>query len=191
MFNLSTISQLCDYGYKPIYSYSVFANKLFCFFTFWVFIREVSKMLPLLSDVWTYVRSIDQKDGKPRAEYLGCKNVYIAGGSKYGTSTLKHHIDDCVSIRAKIRDVGDMIIDSTTGKARKRNFSQKVLREKIALAIIKHDLPFSFVEYEGIRDIFTYVNLDVKYISRNTATSDVWKWRHVMKRLIQVLLLRR
>ncbi|KAI5672136.1 hypothetical protein M9H77_12500 [Catharanthus roseus] len=51
--------------------------------------------------------SIGEKDGKPRAECLGCKKVYIAGGSTHGTSTLKRHIDKCLPLRAKFRDVGN------------------------------------------------------------------------------------
>ena len=43
-------------------------------------------------------------------------------------------------------------------------------------AIIKHNLPFSFVKYEGIRKIFSYLNSDVKHISRNTSKADVIKF---------------
>ena len=45
----------------------------------------------------------------------------------------------------------------------------------LAKAIIKHNLPFSFIEYEGIRKIFSYLNLDVKLIYRNTSKADVLK----------------
>ena len=46
----------------------------------------------------------------------------------------------------------------------------------LAEAIIKHNLPFSFVEYEGIRKVFSYLNLDVKHIFRNTSKADVLKF---------------
>ena len=45
----------------------------------------------------------------------------------------------------------------------------------LAEVIIKHNLPFSFVEYEGIRKVFSYLNLDVKHIFRNTSKADVLK----------------
>ena len=45
----------------------------------------------------------------------------------------------------------------------------------LAEDIIKHNLPFSFVEYEGTRKIFSYLNSDVKHISRNTSKADVLK----------------
>ena len=45
----------------------------------------------------------------------------------------------------------------------------------LAEAIIKHNLPFNFVEYEGIRKVFSYLNLDVKHIFRNTSKVDILK----------------
>ena len=48
-------------------------------------------------------------------------------------------------------------------------------REMLAEAIIKHNLPFSFVEYEGIRKVFSHLNSDVKHISRNISKTDVLK----------------
>ena len=45
----------------------------------------------------------------------------------------------------------------------------------LAEAIIKHNLPFSFVEYEGIRQVFSYLNSDVKHIFKNTSNANVLK----------------
>ena len=42
-------------------------------------------------------------------------------------------------------------------------------------AIIKHNLPFTFVEYKGIRKVFNYLNSDVKHVSKNTSKTDVLK----------------
>ncbi|KAL4554094.1 hypothetical protein LXL04_037284 [Taraxacum kok-saghyz] len=52
-------------------------------------------------------------------------------------------------------------------------FKPERFRELVSQAIIKHNLPFMFVEYEGIRDIFQYLNENVITISRYTAKSDV------------------
>ncbi|KAL5727122.1 hypothetical protein ACHQM5_000352 [Ranunculus cassubicifolius] len=57
-------------------------------------------------------------------------------------------------------------------------FDPLVFRELIELAIIRHDLPFQFVEYEGVREAFryaAYANQDLKLVSRNTAKSDIVK----------------
>ncbi|KAF7810184.1 zinc finger BED domain-containing protein RICESLEEPER 2-like [Senna tora] len=44
-----------------------------------------------------------------------------------------------------------------------------------AEAIIEHDLPYSFVDYQGIRKWIKYLNPNVIMPSRNTAISDVKK----------------
>ena len=53
--------------------------------------------------------------------------------------------------------------------------TQEEFREMLAEAIIKHNLPFNFVEYEGIRKVFSYLNSDVKHISKNTSKVDILK----------------
>ena len=57
----------------------------------------------------------------------------------------------------------------------RNKITQKEFREMLAKAIIKLNLPFSFVEYEGIRKVFSYLNSNVKHISRNTSKADVLK----------------
>ena len=44
------------------------------------------------------------------------------------------------------------------------------------MAIIKHDLPYAFVEYKWVRELHKIYNPDVKHISRNTAVFDVWSF---------------
>ena len=50
-----------------------------------------------------------------------------------------------------------------------------VYREKVAKMIVRHELPFLYVEYEGVRDVPTYLNPDVKHINRNTCKADMYK----------------
>ena len=57
-----------------------------------------------------------------------------------------------------------------------RKISQEEFHEMLVEAIVKHNLPFTFVEYEGIRKIFTYLNPDVKHISKNTTKADIIKF---------------
>ncbi|KAF7839410.1 zinc finger BED domain-containing protein RICESLEEPER 2-like [Senna tora] len=126
------------------------------------------------SKVWNYFVSLGVgEDGKPRAKCKTCDEVYIAGGSTHGTSSLSRHLPKCPK-RNSYNNVGNMIIDHAR-KLRSRKISQKVIHSLTAMAIIKHDLPFSFVEYEGVREIFKYCNPDVKFITRNTAIADFWK----------------
>lgn len=48
------------------------------------------------------------------------------------------------------------------------------LCELLVVAIIKHDLPFQFVEYEGIRALFSYKCEDIELVSTNTIKADVF-----------------
>ncbi|KAF7821077.1 putative AC transposase [Senna tora] len=137
-------------------------------------VSNLTKKRSATSDVWNYFVSLGVgEDGKPRAKCKGCDEVYIAGGSSHGTSSLKRHIPKCSKLNS-YHNVGNMLIDHAR-KLRSRKISQKVLRSLTAMAIIRHDLPFSFVEYEGVREMFKYCNPDVKFITRNTAVADVWK----------------
>ncbi|KAM3268117.1 hypothetical protein P3S67_031667 [Capsicum chacoense] len=52
---------------------------------------------------------------------------------------------------------------------------QLISREKLAEAIIEHDLPYSFVELKKIRAWADYVNSEIIMPSRNTAVVDVQK----------------
>ncbi|KAF7826931.1 zinc finger BED domain-containing protein DAYSLEEPER-like [Senna tora] len=137
-------------------------------------VSNLPKKRSATSDVWNYFVSLGVgEDGKPRAKCKGCDEVYIAGGSSHGTSSLTCHILKCSKLNS-YHNVGNMLIDHA-GKLRSRKISQKVLRSLTAMAIIRYDLPFSVVEYEGVREIFKYCNPDVKFITRNTTVAEVWK----------------
>jgi len=54
-----------------------------------------------------------------------------------------------------------------------KKIDQMVSYELLANLIIRHGLPFKFVEYEELRTWITYLNLDVVLLSRNTIKTDV------------------
>ncbi|CAA0836411.1 Zinc finger BED domain-containing protein DAYSLEEPER [Striga hermonthica] len=141
------------------------------------------------SGVWEFFDRLGTgSDGKPRAACKACKKKYIAGGSRYGTSSITRHMNKCQQLKSRYQsDVSNLLIDHA-GKMRSRKISQKVLREKIAQAIIRHDLPFSFVEYDGIKDVLKYCNPDVRTFSRNTASSDVLKLYTAKKKILRKML---
>uniref|UniRef100_A0A2N9IPK2 HAT C-terminal dimerisation domain-containing protein n=1 Tax=Fagus sylvatica TaxID=28930 RepID=A0A2N9IPK2_FAGSY len=56
-----------------------------------------------------------------------------------------------------------------------RPIDQDMYREMLALAIIRHNYPFSYAEHENNRLIHVYLNPEVKPVSRNTAKQDVIK----------------
>lgn len=69
-----------------------------------------------------------------------------------------------------------MLIDYE-GKLRSRKIDQKVVCDLLASVVIKHDLPFSIVEYDGIRRLMKYLNPDVSFITRDTLISDVTRMK--------------
>ena len=55
-------------------------------------------------------------------------------------------------------------------------------------AVIQHDLPFSYVEYDGIRKFFKYISPSFPVISRNTLVSDINKLYSVEKSKLKEVL---
>ncbi|KAM3250775.1 hypothetical protein P3L10_004845 [Capsicum annuum] len=131
---------------------------------------EKKKIKKLKSDVWKYMKKIGRgDDGVERAECRGCKEVYKVGstprpnGKNYGTSHLKRHIPKCKKL--KYHDLGQMYMDHQ-GNIQSRKIDQMISHEKLAEAIIEHDLLYSFVEYKKIRAWLDYVNPEVIMPSR-------------------------
>jgi hypothetical protein len=52
-------------------------------------------------------------------------------------------------------------------------FCPKKFRELLIASVIKHDLPFRYVEYEGIREMIKYLHPDAPLVSRNTLKVDL------------------
>ncbi|KAF7820820.1 zinc finger BED domain-containing protein RICESLEEPER 2-like [Senna tora] len=135
------------------------------------------------SEVWKSFTKIGVVDGKERAKCNGCDRKYIVGSGKIGTSTLAHHIPKCPGL-SQYHNVGIMMLDQE-GKLRFKLIDHKRVREVISMAIVEHDLPYSFVEYRWIRELHKLLNPDVKHISRNTAVADIWKFYLDQKELLK------
>ncbi|KAL2899935.1 Zinc finger BED domain-containing protein RICESLEEPER 3 [Bienertia sinuspersici] len=92
-----------------------------------------------------------------------------------GTGNLRRHLKNC-KMRS-FMDVGKMILEKNSSgvDSRMPKFDADVFRELVALIIVRHDLPFQFIEYDGIRRCFTYLNADAKFVSRYTLKADVMK----------------
>lgn len=100
-----------------------------------------------------------QPDGSQRAQCKWCKHKYTCGGTT-GTSNLWRHLPNCTKWG---QPEGRPPID------------QGIYREKMGIAIVKHNHPYRLVEQEGIRDLCAYLNSDAVPISRNTIKSDIEK----------------
>jgi hypothetical protein len=106
----------------------------------------------------------------------------------YGTGNLKRHIKKCS--RRNTRDVGQLLMSQNQGSlfVSASKFDTEKFRELWIASIIKHDLPFRFVEYEGIREMLQYLRNDVPLISRNIAKSDVIKMYQREKQRVKFML---
>ncbi|KAK9714090.1 hypothetical protein RND81_06G071400 [Saponaria officinalis] len=123
------------------------------------------------SHVWKKYFSISPKssiDNKLRALCKHCKKAKLIADSKYGTTNVKNHLEKCQAYQDYKRKL------SPTQRS-KAFFDQKIYRDLVAKAIIKHWYPFSWVEHEGNRAIHGYLSDDVKSICRNTAKPDCVK----------------
>ncbi|KAL2921565.1 Zinc finger BED domain-containing protein RICESLEEPER 1 [Bienertia sinuspersici] len=139
-------------------------------------INRCKRQRRLTSGVWVNFEFLDEPDkhGNLLCKCKKCGTIYNAD-IKMGTGNLIRHLRNCK--RRDIRDVGQMLLDSSSGKLENRlpEFNADCFREMLAVAIVRHDLPFQFVEYDGIRKCLTYLNPAVKVISRNTIKADILK----------------
>ena len=112
------------------------------------------------SSIWLDFEILPKgSDGKERAMCKKCQNSFVVGSN--GTTSLLHH-------RAKCHEVDNQSVS-------RQPLDQATYREMVALAIIRHNYPFSFAEHENNRLLHCYLNPDVKTICRNIAKSDVIK----------------
>ncbi|KAJ8430110.1 hypothetical protein Cgig2_007083 [Carnegiea gigantea] len=106
------------------------------------------------------------RSGKKRTKCSHCKKATFIAIVRYGTSNMKKHLEKCKAYQAT---------KSSEGGGEKR-FKQKVYRDLLARVIIRHGYSFSWVDHEGNRAIHTYLNNEVRTITRNTAKADCLKW---------------
>jgi len=79
--------------------------------------------------------------------------------------------------RRDIGDVGQMLIFGNQGSmsVSASKFCAKRYRKVLVASIIKHDLPFRYVEYNGVREMMQYLRSDVPHICGNIAKVDMHK----------------
>jgi hypothetical protein len=67
-------------------------------------------------------------------------------------------------------------------------FDHKKIRELIVASIIKHDLLFCYVEYEGVRESMHYLRPGIQLISKNTVKTDLCKMYASEKQKLKAML---
>nr|GLL22091.1 zinc finger BED domain-containing protein RICESLEEPER 2-like [Ipomoea trifida] len=153
--------------------------------------KSMKRKRKLRSQVWVHFERLVTKNTngetivKAKCKYC---EVLINSDSKYGTGNLKRHTINCV--RKNTRDIGQMLIGGENGSMlmRSSKFSEEKFRELLISAIVMHNMPLSFVEYDGFRTVFSYLKDDVPTISRNTAKADMVKLHQREKNKIKFML---
>jgi hypothetical protein len=87
-------------------------------------------------------------------------------------------------------DVQQMLLSRDQGTLSKSasKFYPKRYRKLLVGMIIKHNLPFSYVEYKDVREMHRYLRSDVLLISRNTAKADLIKLYMLEKQKVKSML---
>jgi len=147
-------------------------------------VRKKSKATT--SHCWRYFTKIRVgKDGKERAKCNGCNKIFVCGGRKYGTSHLNRHVMKCDKV--KTEDIGQMMLDMQ-GKVEEKKIDQVVHRELLCELIVRHHLPYEFVEYPDLRDWISYLCPDAVMVSRNTIKADIERMYRKERRMLKDLL---
>ncbi|KAL6502068.1 hypothetical protein OROGR_027201 [Orobanche gracilis] len=119
-------------------------------------------------DSFTFLKGTNDE-----GDTVKCKKCsYTIGyNSSFETGNMLKHQKLCVTSS----DIRQMIISRGQGSIMMHNgsFDPKIFRDLITDAVIRHNLPLQFVEYEGIREAFLYANPRATLVSRNTLKSDI------------------
>lgn len=114
--------------------------------------------------VWEEFVSVGvESDGKERARCVHCGMKLVTRNEKYvscGTHHLQRHLETC---------------PKKPPKEDKAAYDHNIDRVMVSEAIIYHDLPFRYAEFEKVRARDKYLNPDCKIICRQTAAADVYK----------------
>ncbi|KAH7659860.1 Tam3-transposase (Ac family) protein [Dioscorea alata] len=148
--------------------------------------KRMTRKRKFTSTVWNHFDILpEQPDKKRRCKCKHCGIIYLAD-SKYGTGNMKRHISTCV--RKDMRDVGQLLINSGSMSLSGNKFDAETFRDLLTGAIIMHDLPFQFMEFEGIRAVLTYLKPDLHIVTRNTCKADCLKMFKREKQNIKSML---
>ncbi|XP_020250890.1 zinc finger BED domain-containing protein RICESLEEPER 2-like [Asparagus officinalis] len=115
------------------------------------------------SKVWDHFTKLStDNDEKTKVQCNMCNHIYVGG---HGTKTMLRHMDSCPKRN----------LDEADSSRKSMPLNQEKYREMLARVIALHGYPFTFVEHRGNRELHSFLNSEVKHISRNTAKTDLIK----------------
>ncbi|KAM2964567.1 hypothetical protein FF2_022334 [Malus domestica] len=136
----------------------------------------------LRSPVWNTFTKLDTifEDSKRRAQCKDCKKVMI-DDSHHGTGNMKRHLNTYPA-------QNNVELFMSAFELCSQKFDPLVFCGLLVEAIIKHNLPFNFVEHEGIKALFAYASSNIKLPCRNTIKACVLRMFKIEKQALHNLL---
>lgn len=130
------------------------------------------------SMVWNHFTKVCDTKGTEKAKCNYCGSQYACGSKKNGTSNLLNQINiQCKRYPGRgDKNQTKVCFERSKGEGVNlvtHKYDPETLREYVARMIIKDELPFSFVENEGFRDLFSKAEPRFHIPSRTTTTRDV------------------
>lgn len=105
-----------------------------------------------------------------RGRCLKCGYIFGYNSTNGIGNMLKHH-KRCLHTG----DIKQLILTSNQGSMSIREglFDPRIFWDMIANAVVRHNLPLQFIEYEGVKESFLYANHRATLVTRNTLKSDI------------------
>ncbi|KAI0524894.1 hypothetical protein KFK09_004284 [Dendrobium nobile] len=140
------------------------------------------------SVVWGYFELLPSgKDERQRCKCRNCGTSYLYD-SKFGTGNMKRHLVNC--LKRVACDTGPLLLtqfDSSMPSPAPK-FDHEKFKDLLTEAVILHDLPFQFVEWEGIRSLLLQLHSNLQLGNRNTVGVDCIEIHRREKAKVQILL---
>ncbi|XP_057790932.1 zinc finger BED domain-containing protein RICESLEEPER 4-like [Salvia miltiorrhiza] len=137
------------------------------------------------SEVWNFFDKVGKVNGVEKCKCKHCHKLFTCKVES-GTTHLRRHTDKCFKT-PQYHDVS-ALLDNQATLLKKWKFDSKAYRDGLAKAIIKHDLPFNYAEYDGVNEVNKIINPEFKPVCRNTARTDCLKVYHSEKAKLKCLL---
>ncbi|PKA61305.1 Putative AC transposase [Apostasia shenzhenica] len=140
------------------------------------------------SIVWSYFELLPAgKDGRQRCKCRICGTSYLYD-SRFGTGNMKRHLVSC--FKRDARDTGQLMLPkrSSSVPTSTPKIDHDMFREFLVEAVILHNLPFKFVEWEGIRSLLLHLCADLQLGTANFIGSDCFAMYNREKPRLQKIL---
>ncbi|CAO2185199.1 unnamed protein product [Urochloa humidicola] len=149
-----------------------------------------SKLRRLRSDIWKDMDPIYQDGRVVQAHCKHCSEVFSAARNS-GTSHMRRHLNVCeprIKMHDMVKKLQSSVLSTETSVLTNWQFDKTVTRCELVRLIVLHELPFSFVEYEGFRSYSLSLNSLAESVSRTTIKENCMEAFRNQKILIRDVL---